>query len=217
MECRLSGDPETTGKFRMSDLNPQSHRTTAKYLAIFITLTVLVGIGLGLTVSQPDRYPLVFAFSLTWLIMAVVAAVTSKIFVRLDPKQFRLARWEREGRVYDRVGLGVVRWVLRHTPLGWLNPNIKVRSGWSDMDRLLRDMNAVEGVHLLAAGISLAVAALYILTGQAAVGIWLVVFTILFNVYPVMLQRWNRGRILRLQRIMLMRQADKDAKEAQAL
>jgi hypothetical protein len=187
--------------------------TTAKYLLIFIALTVAVGVGLVMTISQPDRHPLIFAFSLTWLIMAFVAAVTGRIFVRLDPKRFRLARWEREGRIYDRVGLGAVLWVLRHTPLGWLNPNIKVRSGGSDMDRLLRDMNAVEGVHILAAGMSIAVAGLYILTGQAIIGTWLVILTILFNVYPVMLQRWNRGRIVRLQRIMLMRLINKDAKE----
>jgi hypothetical protein len=187
--------------------------TTAKYLLIFIALTVAVGVGLAMTISQPARHPLIFAFSLTWLIMAFVAAVTGRIFVRLDPNLFRLARWEHEGRIYDRVGLGAVRWVLRHTPLGWLNPNIKVRSGGSDMDRLLRDMNAVEGVHILAAGLSLAVAALYILTGQAIIGTWLVILTILFNVYPVMLQRWNRGRIVRLQRIMLMRLMNKDAKK----
>jgi hypothetical protein len=194
--------------------NPEA---AAKYLVIFTALTVVVGIGLVMTVLQPDRHPLIFAFSLTWLIMAFVAAVTGRIFVRLDPERFRLARWECEGRIYDRVGLGAVRWVLRHTPLGWLNPNIKIRSGGSDMDRLLRDMNAVEGVHILAAGISLAAAAIYFLAGQAVVGIWLVIFTILFNVYPVMLQRWNRGRILRLQRIILMRLADKDAKEVHAL
>jgi hypothetical protein len=186
---------------------------TAKYLVIFTALTVAVGIGLVMTILQPGRHPLTFAFSLTWLIMAFVAAATSRIFVRLDPERFRLARWEREGRIYDRVGLGAVRWVLRHTPLGWLNPNIKVRAGWSDMDRLLRDMNAVEGVHILAAGVSLAVAVFFALAGQAVVGMWLVVLTILFNVYPVMLQRWNRGRIFRLQRIMLTRREDKDAKK----
>jgi len=186
---------------------------TAKYLVIFTALTVAVGIGLVMTVLQPDRHPLIFAFSLTWLIMAFVAAVTGRIFVRLDPEWFRLAHWEREGRIYDRVGLGAVRWVLRYTALGWLNPNIKVRSGGPDMDRLLRDMNAVEGVHILAAGISLAVAAFFTLAGQVFIGIWLVAFTTLFNVYPVMLQRWNRGRIVRLQRIMLKRRKDKDAKE----
>lgn len=186
---------------------------TAKYLVIFTALTVVVGIGLVMTISQPDRHPLIFAFSLTWLIMGFVAAVTSRIFVRMDPKRFRLVRWEREGRLYDRMGLGAVRWVLRHTPLGWLNPNIKVRSGGSDMDRLLRDMNAVEGVHILAAGMSLAVAVLYTLAGQAVIGIWLVLLSLLFNIYPVMLQRRNRGRIVRLQRIMLMRLEKKDAKE----
>ena len=186
---------------------------TARYLVIFTALTVAVGIGLVMTVLQPDRHPLIFAFSLTWLIMAFVAAVTGRIFVRLDPEWFRLAYWEREGRIYDRVGLGAVRWVLRYTALGWLNPNIKVRSGGPDMDRLLRDMNAVEGVHILAAGISLAVAAFFTLAGQVFIGIWLVAFTTLFNVYPVMLQRWNRGRIVRLQRIMLKRRKDKDAKE----
>jgi hypothetical protein len=190
---------------------------TVKYLVIFTALTVVVGIGLSMAILQPDRHPLIFAFSLTWLIMALVAAMTSRIFVRISPKRFRLVRWEREGRIYDRVGLGAVRWVLQHTPLGWLNPNIKVGLDRSDMDRLLRDMNAVEGVHSVAAGMSLAVAVLFtLLAGQAILGIWLVILTIPLNIYPVMLQRWNRGRILRLQRIMLTRLANKDEKEAHA-
>jgi hypothetical protein len=30
---------------------------------------------------------------------------------------------------------------------------------------------------------------------------WLVLITIPLNVYPVILQRWNRARVLRLQRL----------------
>jgi hypothetical protein len=122
------------------------------------------------------------------------------MLLRFEPKSLRFARWERNGRLYEWVGLGVFRWVLLHTPLRWLSEGTPLKPGRSDLERLLRDLNAAEGLHAIAASVSLVVAAVYALTGHTTIAIWLVLVTIPFNVYPVMLQRWVRGRILRLQR-----------------
>jgi hypothetical protein len=99
------------------------------------------------------------------------------------------------------VGLGIFRWGLLHTPLGWLGP-LKLRSGRSDLDRLLRDMNSAEGRHAVAAVLSLVVAAAFALNEHMPIATWLILITIPLNVYPVILQRWNRGRVLRLQRLL---------------
>jgi hypothetical protein len=69
--------------------------------------------------------------------------------MRMDPKRFRLARWERQGRIYDVAGVAAVCWLLRHTSLGWLNPWLKLTSSRSGLDRLLREMNYAEGAHLI--------------------------------------------------------------------
>lgn len=174
------------------------HASARSVIAVLV-LSVGAGCALAWTLSQPDRRPIVFALGLSW-VMACVGGATCQVFGRQDAKWFRYARWERNGQVYEWVGLGVFRWVLLRTPLGWLGP-LTLRSGRSDLDRLLRDMNSAEGRHAVAAVLSLAIAAAFALNGHMAIATWLVLITIPLNVYPVILQRWNRGRVLRLQRL----------------
>jgi hypothetical protein len=61
-------------------------------------------------------------------------------------------------------------------------------------------MNSVEGRHAVAAVLSLAVAAAYAVALHTAIATWVALITIPLNIYPVALQRWTRGRILRLRR-----------------
>ncbi|MBI5822096.1 MAG: hypothetical protein HZA88_24245 [Verrucomicrobia bacterium] len=195
-----SGNPEAIEEHAMQDVDPKARQTPVRHVVAVLALSAGAGCGLVWTGSQPDRHPVIFALVLSWFIAVFVGAITHQMFLRLDPKRFRFARWERNGRVYEWVGLGVFRWVLLHTPLRWLSAQVPLKSGRSDLDRLLRDLNPPEGLHAIAAGVSLAVAAVYALTGHTAISAWLVLITIPFNVYPVILQRWVRGRILRLQR-----------------
>jgi hypothetical protein len=121
--------------------------------------------------------------------------------VKLTPDVVRFAAWEHEGRVYKRCGVVLFRWLLLHSPLRWLrDPQITLRSGRSDLDRLVKEMEFAEVVHAIAGMASLVAATLYLIAGHVAVAIWLVLISIPLNVYPVMLQRWNRGRVLRVRR-----------------
>jgi hypothetical protein len=36
---------------------------------------------------------------------------------------FSPAHWEKQGEIYDRTGIRAFRWVLFHSPLGWINAN----------------------------------------------------------------------------------------------
>jgi hypothetical protein len=61
-------------------------------------------------------------------------------------------------------------------------------------------MTYAEGVHLLAGTVSIAPATMYVSRGQELVALSLAIVTIPLHVYPVLLQRWNRGGVLRLRR-----------------
>jgi hypothetical protein len=88
--------------------------------------------------------------AISWLVSIAIAFATSAVFFRVNPKLFSLAHWEKEGEVYERGGLQAFRWVLLHSPLGWLNPNMHLGGGRTDCERLLREMNTAEGVHWVA-------------------------------------------------------------------
>lgn len=172
-------------------------QTQARSVIAVLVLSVGAGAALAWTVPHPDRHPFVFALGVSWL-LACAGGVTAQLFPKLDPAWFRPARWEHDGTIYDWIGVGIFRWVLRHTPLGWLGP-LALRSGRRGLDGLLREMNSVEGRHAVAALLSLAAAAGYACCGHTAIATWLVLITIPLNIYPVALQRRNRGRALQLR------------------
>ncbi len=70
----------------------------------------------------PHGSPLVYAIAMSWLISFTVALPITAIF-KVNPKLFALARWEKDGEVYDRWSIRAFRWVLLHSPLGWINAN----------------------------------------------------------------------------------------------
>ena len=182
-------------------------QTQVRSVVAVLVLSVGAGGTLAWTVPQPDRHPFVFALGLSW-ILACVGGATCQVFCRLDPMWFRAARWERNGRIYEWVGVKIFRWILLHTPLGWLGP-LAVRPGRSGLDGFLREMNSVEGRHAVAALLSLAAAAGYVCGGHRAIATWLVLITIPLNIYPVALQRWNRARVLQLRgRVAAARRPD---------
>ena len=172
-----------------------------KWLSIIALSSAASVAGLAATVSHPNSHPRVFAFCLFWIIAMAVCAVTRDYLMRMDPLRFRLARWERGGRLYQRVGVTAFRWLFLHTPLGWLDPKLKLDFRRAGIEPLLREMNFAEGTHWISGVVTLGVAILFSATGQLKIGGILMLLIIPFHVYPIFLQRWNRGRVLRLARL----------------
>lgn len=171
----------------------------AKWIAACSTLSVASIIGLAWTGLHPDGHPLIFAFSVSWLAATAVAGFTRPTFLRMDPQRFRLARWEHEGRLYRRLGVTRFSRLLTHTPLGWLNPMLRVRAfGRSQIQLLLREMNFAEGAHWIGGLLTLGLVIGYSIAGHQAVALSFAVVLVSAHLYPVMLQRSNRTRILRL-------------------
>jgi hypothetical protein len=165
-------------------------------MIVILTLTSIYLIG-GRP-FPPHGNPLVYSLAISWLISMTIAVVSSAIFFRVNPTLFSLARWEKQGEIYDRVGIRAFRWVLFHSPMSWINPSFHLRASRADCDRLLREMNSSEGVHWLSCVTSVTLAISYLRHHHAMYGYVMLLVRIPFDLYPIMLQRWNRGRVWRV-------------------
>ena len=147
---------------------------------------------------HPHGNPLVYGLAVSWLVAITIAILTSAIFFRVNPDLFSLARWEKQGEIYKGAGVRAFRWVLFHSPLGWINPNFHLRASRADCELLLRETNSGEAVHWLTCIVSVMLAMSYLLHGYALHGYAMLLVRIPFDLYPIMLQRWNRGRVSRV-------------------
>lgn len=182
--------------------SPQREQGFRALRSVFMILILTMGSAYFIhgRAFPPHGNPLVFCLALSWLISLTIAVFSSAIFFRLSPARFALARWERQGEIYDRPDILAFRWVLFHSPVGWINPNFHLRTGRADSERLLREMNSSEAVHWLTCAATVALAISYFRHGQATYGYVMLLIRVPFDLYPIMLQRWNRGRLQRILR-----------------
>ncbi len=169
-----------------------------RWCLAFWAMSVGAAGGVVWTMSHPDRHPWVFVASVTWFLGVLAGMLTRRAFLRMDPKRFALSPWERNGRIYHHVGVDAFAWLLQRTPLGWVDPFLRVRSGRDDMDRLLRELSYAEGSHVVQGLASLGLALAFLAGGQAVVAFAFVVLAVPLHIYPIMLQRRNRGRVMRV-------------------
>jgi hypothetical protein len=181
---------------------PQDRQTlrVRRSLSFIVVLTVWALYALDGDLFPPHGNSLVYAIALTWLVTIAIGLGTGFIFAAADPALFALAPWERDGEIYDRAGIRAFRWVLLRSGLGWINPNFHVRHSRPDCERLLRETNNSEGVHWLAGAVLVVLAIWFLVDGYPVHGYVMLLVRIPFDVYPIMLQRWNRGRVYRVLR-----------------
>jgi len=171
-------------------------------VSLLVIFTVGALYSIDGRVFRPHGNPLLYALAMSWLI-AFAVALSASAFFRMNRTLFPLARWENDGEVYDRRSVRAFRWVLRQSPLGWINPNLHLSGSRTDWDRLLREMNAAEGVHWITCVLASLLGVSYVVGGHAVYGYVILLVRIPFDLYPIMLQRRNRGRVNRLLRRQL--------------
>ena len=188
----------------MTEITPLAYK---KLMFLSLSFSAISVVGLITASWQPDSHPGLLAFSVSWVINVAVFEWTKAYWLRMDPKRFRFARWEREGRIYRWAGVDAFRWLLLRTPLSWLSPALRLAPHRSGMEHLLRHLNCAEGVHRVGGMVTFSVACGYLVAGYAVVGLYMVLLALLLHAYPVMLQRRNRGHVLRmLHRLDALRQ-----------
>lgn len=149
---------------------------------------------LGGIVFPPHGNALLYAIAMSWLVAVGIALPATAIVTVRVP----LAGWENDGRVYDRGSIRAFRWVLLHSPLGWINPNLQLVGRRTDCDRLLREMHTSEAVHWVTGVLATIVGFAWLVGGYAVYGLVMLLVRIPFDVYPILLHRRNRGRVRRV-------------------
>jgi hypothetical protein len=136
-----------------------------------------------------------FAFLIVWAPMAWLGTVSRFVHVRLPPRFHELRRFERPPRLYAMLGVRVVKRLLRRGPLEMFNPGLHLPADQSpeQLATLEQTMKDAEASHLV-----LLVATLGVVVNAVIRGWWLaaaltLLFDVLLNGYPVMLQRYNRA------------------------
>jgi hypothetical protein len=96
------------------------------------------------------------------------------------------------------LGVHFIRKLVRRGPLHIVAPEYHYSGGRESIPRLLLEARTAETIHVLALLGSFGLVACALFTGRLVSAGWLLVFNVLINIYPVMLQRYNRLRLRRL-------------------
>jgi hypothetical protein len=140
-----------------------------------------------------------FAFLAVWLPVAWFAVVGQAFRLRLPDRVYALRPVERDGRVYELLGVRYAKRLLRRGPLAVLAPALRLPAeptpqALAQVEDRMREAEAVHGILLVATFAAVAAAAS---VGWWDAAGWLLLFDVLVNGYPTMLQRYNRALLAR--------------------
>lgn len=140
-----------------------------------------------------------FAFLVVWVPMTCLGMISRVVQPRLPRRYHGLRGFERDGHVYELLGIRAVKWTLRRGPLAAFNPELHLPTERSPerMAHLEQRMCDAEASHAI---LFLATVAVVIHAAErgwwAAAGLTLLC-DIGMNGYPAMLQRYNRAHLYR--------------------
>ena len=184
-----------------------AHRSPVARVATVGLVTVAVGGLLVWAYRAFGPHRVGFAFAVVWLPMVGVGIVSRFSQPRLPRRYHRLRDFERDGRCYELVGVRVAKRLLRRGPVATFNPDLHLPSE-PDAERIhfleqrMRDAEASHAIlFVLTLGVVLnAVAHAWLVAAAATL-----LFDVLMNGYPVMLQRYNRALLARRYPMLLHR------------
>ncbi len=158
----------------------------------------VIGVGLMAWMLRTlDPRSVWFAFLVVWVPMAWLGTLSRVARPRLPERYHRLRASEQDGRLYELLGVRPVKRLLRRGPLAAFNPGLhlpedRTPERLAGLDQRMRDAEASHTIlFVVMLGVS-ANAAAQSWWGGAA---WTLLFNVMLNGYPVMLQRYNRARL----------------------
>lgn len=143
---------------------------------------------------------LAFIFFVNWFLMLWLYLLGKLGTVKLWPGYYAIYAFEQDGRFYKRLGIRRFQKLLRRSFLGKINDNLKLSTpgnhALQQLDEITQTTEAAHAlIFVIIGGMSL-----YALTRQWwDTAIWLFLFNMLHNGYPVLSQRYTRSRLRPLQ------------------
>lgn len=136
-----------------------------------------------------------FGLAAAWAPMLWLGALSHVRAFRLTAGFHALRPFERERRLYERLGVRVAKRLLRRGPAALWNPGLRLPRERSPEALAALDarMQVAEASHALAFLVTLALAASAAARGRWGTAGWALLFDGLVNGYPLLLQRYNRA------------------------
>jgi len=173
---------------------------TLKKLLLFTVATVAaIALILWTWGSWGFRSP-VSAFLVNWLMMSWMAVVGQVVHFSFAPRYYQAKPFERTGQVYERLGIRLFKKLVRRGPLSIFSPTLRFpkEKTISALQGLLNEMRKAETGHALIFVLVLFFVGYMLLEGWLDAVAWMLLFNILINGYPIMLQRYNRIKLQEL-------------------
>jgi hypothetical protein len=157
------------------------------------TLALIVWVFVSFEFRSPT-----FAFLINWLVMSWVAMLGQFVtFPSLAPAYYEIKPFEQAGKFYERLGIRLFKKMVRRGPFAIFSPTLRFpeKKTVPALENLESEMRKAETSHLAIFFVILLPVVYALFKGWLDAVLWLLLFNILFNGYPVMLQRYNRIKI----------------------
>ncbi|WAC14174.1 glycosyl-4,4'-diaponeurosporenoate acyltransferase CrtO family protein [Dyadobacter pollutisoli] len=161
---------------------------------IAITTVILV----GALVHYIGVQGFLFSWSLNFMLMACTFTFTETLKSELASSYYHDKAWELRGKIYESFGINIYRKLL--VLIGWEKLNKKSNPMEKNTKALMylhyRTKQSELGhliIFVVVIGFNIFVAFEFGILKS----LWLLVLNVLFNLYPILLQRYNRPRLER--------------------
>lgn len=174
---------------------------------ITLTLITLLTIGSAWALVHYVRMDLFsFAWALNFLLMFFVVLFTGALKSPLTAAYYDQKEWERKGKIYEYLGVNFFRKLL--VWVGWeklIRKSFPIEKNTQSLANLYYQTKKSELDHLIifvvVLGFTIFVAFRFGILKSSS----LFILNVLFNLYPIFLQRYNRPRIEKTVRLSKQR------------
>ena len=171
-----------------------------KRLVVFVVVTAA---AVYLIVWSLDAFGFrspVSALLVNWLGMSWVALVGQTAHFVFPPRYYEVKSFEGTGQLYECLGIRLFKSLVRRGPLTIFSPTLRFPKDRTvpAMQHLDGEMRKAETGHVLIFVLMLLFSLYALLRGWFDAAGWVLLFNILINGYPIMLQRYNRIKLQEL-------------------
>lgn len=130
------------------------------------------------------------------LSMTLVWLMRHMVPFAFPPRDYRLRSFEIDERSYRRLGVVRFKWLLFKSRVELLNFSARLSHGRTGLHGFERGIIEAETDHAIALLVMVLITIYAAMNAWWALASWLLLVSVVANAYPIMLQRYNRARLL---------------------
>lgn len=167
---------------------------------VFLIVSIVLASITGYWYFNSASFVVLFSsLTFAWSLLTLTSVLQLIFDIQLPLGYYKTMSWKNEMPLYKKMGILTFRNLIRRGPLHILAPQIQINNQNKSLNVLLKEMQQAETIHVIAFLINFIIIIISFIVGKVYNGLILMLVNILFHLYPVMLQRFNRKRIKNIQ------------------